>query len=277
MGVRTAAVAAMSDSAVPIEQAPSEAADHDPSALLSPSPEAEEDVFLSPAPPDDSRIDYASLLPLCFQQFCETWNSDSIYSYVSFLVIDFRPDLTRDEAGLFAGFVAGQQFLIFFPLFFSNFVSCFDLGAFFVGNFLSSYLWGYLSDRFGRKKLLMVGGIGTLMSIILFGFSQSIWWAVMSRSLCGILNGNLGIAKSLIGEISTAKTIAPSFGLLGIFWGLGSICGSIAGGILARPAKKNPQMFGGTIFETFPYLLTNLSAAFMMVVGLIITAIFLKV
>jgi hypothetical protein len=43
------------------------------------------------------------------------------------------------------------------------------------------------------------------------------------------MNGNLGIAKSLIGEISNSKTIAPSFGLLGISWGLGTVFGSVTG------------------------------------------------
>ncbi len=50
---------------------------------------------------------WQTLLPLCFQQFCETWNSDSLYAFVSFLVLDFSPDLTPDQAGRLAGFVAG--------------------------------------------------------------------------------------------------------------------------------------------------------------------------
>jgi hypothetical protein len=50
---------------------------------------------------------WSSLLPLCFQQFCETWNSDSIYAYVSFLVLDFGPGLSPDQAGRMAGYVAG--------------------------------------------------------------------------------------------------------------------------------------------------------------------------
>ena len=91
-----------------------------------------------------------------------------------------------------------------------------------------------------------------------------------------MLNGNLGIAKSLIGEISSSKTISQSFGFLGIAWGLGTICGSVTGGVLAQPAKKWPEAFGGTIFGTFPYLLPNLVSAFMLLIGLLGTIIFLK-
>lgn len=233
----------------------------------------EEKTLASPASPVSDVINYRSLLPLCFLQFCESWNSDSIFAYVGYLVVDFGPEgMTKDEAGLYAGLVAG--------------------GCFF-GNFLSSYLWGYLSDRYGRKKLLISGAIGTLASVILVGkkktcffflfsqmktgFSRSIWWAVAARSLSGIMNGNLGIAKSLIGEISTSKTIAQSFSWLGIAWGLGTICGSLSGGLLAQPAMKKPEWFGNTLFETFPYLLPNLLSALMLLLGLIATFVFLKV
>jgi hypothetical protein len=44
---------------------------------------------------------------------------------------------------------------------------------------------------------------GTLISIVAFGFSRSLWWAVGARALCGVLNGNIGIVKSFVGEIST--------------------------------------------------------------------------
>ncbi len=112
----------------------------------------------------DDKINFRILLPLLILQFAETWNSDSLFSYVSYLVVDFKPGITKDEAGIYAGLVAG---------------------TFFVGNFCSSYLWGLLSDKFGRKKLLIAGASGTLCSIILFGFSTSIAWAVLSRALSG--------------------------------------------------------------------------------------------
>jgi Na+/melibiose symporter-like transporter len=64
--------------------------------------------------------------------------------------------------------------------------------------------------------------------------------------------------------------------VLGIAWGLGTICGSIAGGLLAQPAKKMPSLFGQTLFETFPYLLPNVVSAAMLLLGLIATIVFLK-
>jgi hypothetical protein len=68
------------------------------------------------------QMPWGSLLPLCFQQFCETWNSDSIYAYVSFLVLDFAPGLSTDQAGRMAGYVAGSTSVICFSYFFSFFL-----------------------------------------------------------------------------------------------------------------------------------------------------------
>ena len=110
-----------------------------------------------------------------------------------------------------------------------------------------------MSDKHGRKNLIILGSVGTVLSILMFGFSTSLWWAILSRFLSGLLNGNLGISKSLIGEISNSQTQAQSFGLMGVGWAIGSILGASFGGLLARPAVKWPHAFGETIFERFPY------------------------
>jgi MFS family permease len=47
--------------------------------------------------------------------------------------------------------------------------------------------WGMLSDRIGRRPVILTGLIGTISSILLFGLSQSFMWAILSRSLCGLL------------------------------------------------------------------------------------------
>ena len=57
------------------------------------------------------KIDYRQLLPLVGLQMCERFTSDSIYSFVAFLVLDFSAGLTQDEVGRYAGFVAGARFL----------------------------------------------------------------------------------------------------------------------------------------------------------------------
>ena len=67
--------------------------------------------------------------------------------------------------------------------------------------------WGKASDKYGRKKILLMGLLGTAVSMIIFGFSPNFWVAVFARSLMGCLNGNIAVLRTAIGEIATHKTI----------------------------------------------------------------------
>lgn len=79
--------------------------------------------------------------------------------------------------------------------------------AFFVGNFIGSFAWGWAADVFGRKPIMLTGLVFTILSELLFGFSQNFAWAVTARFLWGLLNGNLGIAKTYISEVCLATTM----------------------------------------------------------------------
>ena len=74
--------------------------------------------------------------------------------------------------------------------------------AYFVGSFTGSLLWGWISDKIGRRPVLLMGMLGTLATELLFGFSQNFAWAIAARFLWGLLNGNLGVAKTYISEVS---------------------------------------------------------------------------
>ena len=75
--------------------------------------------------------------------------------------------------------------------------------AFFFGNFIGSFGWGWASDIFGRKPIMLLGLFFTLIMELLFGFSQNFAWAVSARFLWGLLNGNLGVVKTYISEVCT--------------------------------------------------------------------------
>lgn len=79
-------------------------------------------------------------------------------------------------------------------------------GAFYVGTFVSNTLWphwGWLSDTWGRRPVLLLGVCGCISAEILFGFSQNFGWAMGARILWGILNGNMfGTTKVYVTEVS---------------------------------------------------------------------------
>jgi MFS family permease len=63
--------------------------------------------------------------------------------------------------------------------------------------------WGGLSDRIGRKPVLMIGCLGTMLSMIAVGFASNIWLALLGRAVGGLLNGNIGVIQTMVGELVT--------------------------------------------------------------------------
>lgn len=68
--------------------------------------------------------------------------------------------------------------------------------------------WGRLSDRIGRKPVMLYGLAGMTISSLCFGLSKSYWALVVSRALNGALSGNIGVMKSAICEVMDERTMA---------------------------------------------------------------------
>lgn len=62
-----------------------------------------------------------------------------------------------------------------------------------------------VSDRVGRKPVLLLGCTGTVLSLVVVGFSSSFWMALAGRALGGLLNGNIGVIQTMVGELVTLK------------------------------------------------------------------------
>lgn len=92
---------------------------------------------------------------------------------------------------------------------------------------------GRLSDRYGRRPLLIVSLIGTLGSFLLLGFARSLWMVFLSRILDGFLGGDITLAQAYISDITDAKDRAKGLGLVGAAFGLGFILGPAMGGALS--------------------------------------------
>ncbi|KAK6584110.1 hypothetical protein PZA11_003840 [Diplocarpon coronariae] len=136
-------------------------------------------------------------------------------------------------------------------------------GSFAAAQLCTAMLWGRFSDGGGRKRVLLIGLSGTMISCLGFGFSRTFRQALIFRMLGGALNGNVGVMRTMISEIVREKKYqSRAFLILPMVANIGSMVGPIMGGLTADPAGNYPDWFGGNWFlEQFPYSPPNLISA----------------
>jgi len=110
-----------------------------------------------------------------------------------------------------------------------------------LGQFIAAPFWGNLSDRIGRKPVLLFSMIGSVLGYLLMGFAESLWLLFASRAIGGFMAGNISAAFAYIADVTTAENRAKGMGLIGAAFGLGFIIGPAIGGLLAGndPATAN--------------------------------------
>jgi MFS family permease len=141
--------------------------------------------------------------------------------------------------------------------------------AYSAAQFLFSPFWGVLSDRIGRRPVLMIGLVGNTVFFTAFGFSKTLLFALSMRFLAGVFNGNIAVARAYIGDVSTPKQLATRMGLIGAAFGLGFTIGPFIGGEFSSPAERW-DLFVGTVFDTYPYLLPCVIASVLSLGSLIL-------
>ena len=150
--------------------------------------------------------------------------------------------------------------------------------AFAFAEFSTGVLWGRISDKIGRKPVLLLGLLGTALSMISFGFSRSLSAAIISRALGGLLNGNVGVLQTTVAELVTSKEQQPrAYSIMPFVWCLGSIIGPAMGGALAMPCEAYPWLFPKDgLFDTYPFLLPNLVCMLILLCGIVNGLLFLE-
>ena len=93
--------------------------------------------------------------------------------------------------------------------------------------FLGAPILGRLSDRFGRKPILIISQLGTFAGFVLLGFANSLWLLFLSRIIDGLSGANMSTAHAAIADSTTDKTRTQGFGLIGAAFGVGFILGPI--------------------------------------------------
>ena len=116
--------------------------------------------------------------------------------------------------------------------------------------FLFAPLWGSFSDRYGRRPILLLTLLGSVIAYTGLGFANSLWILFIARSLAGIMAGNISTAQAYIADITTPTNRSRGMGIIGAAFGLGFILGPAIGGLLIGSDLDNanfhlPSLFAG--------------------------------
>ncbi len=112
------------------------------------------------------------------------------------------------------------------------------MGAYSLGQLIASPLWGRLSDRIGRKPILIIGLIGGVLSYLWIAYAHTIYDLGAARLFGGLMAGNVGAAFAAAADLSDDKTRARNMGMLGAAVGLGFIGGPALGALLIGSAPE---------------------------------------
>ena len=188
----------------------------------------------SPAAPEDEDkpLPMGQIALLCYARLIEPIAFFSIFPFVNQMIRD-TGNLDERDVGFYSGLIESLFSLTQMSLMIQ---------------------WGRLSDRVGRKPVLVFSLVGVSIAVSLFGFAKEIWQMILFRCLAGVFAGTIVTVRTMLSENSTQKTQARAFSFFSLSGNLGIFFGSFLGGVLADPASQYPKAFGHVrFFQQYPY------------------------
>ncbi|KZT11407.1 MFS general substrate transporter [Laetiporus sulphureus 93-53] len=205
----------------------------------------------------------AQLFTLCSVRLIDPIAFTQIFPYVNEMMD--RLHLTNDPSkiGFYSGLVES---------------------SFAVSQLCCIYHWARVSDRIGRRPVVLAGILGIGVSTILLGLAHSLGGVLLARSVAGIFSGNIAVIHSVLGEITDATNQAVAFPIYGLFWPLGAIIGlnlfsahrPLLGGTFSRPAERFPSFFDYEFLRAYPYFLPCFVAGCLSLAGAALVYLFLE-
>ncbi|KAF9262152.1 MFS general substrate transporter [Marasmius fiardii PR-910] len=181
-------------------------------------------------------------------------NFTQIFPYINQFLAELNVSEDPSKIGLYSGLVES---------------------AFAFAQLLAIYPWASLSDRIGRKPVILAGVLGLTIATLCFGVSSSFPAILATRALAGIFSGNVSIIPTVLCDITDASNEAFAFSLFTIWWPIGSIVGPLIGGFASNPGVL-PEKYRYRVFEEHRYFLPCILVAVINFGGFLLTYFFLQ-
>ena len=112
--------------------------------------------------------------------------------------------------------------------------------AYAITQFIFAPLVGNLSDKYGRRPIILISLFAFSMDYLLLAFAPTITWIFIGRIIAGITGASITTASAYIADVSTPENRAKNFGMIGAAFGLGFIIGPVIGGLLGQYGSRVP-------------------------------------
>ncbi|KIK24939.1 hypothetical protein PISMIDRAFT_677717 [Pisolithus microcarpus 441] len=225
---------------------------HDEACPLLPHSHAESQA---PSQASPTPLPLGQLAALCAVRLVDPIAFTQLFPYVN----DFMSDLHLTDDPSRIGFYSGLV-----------------ESTFALSQLCSIYLWAKLSDKIGRKPVILTGTLGTATTTLAFGLSTSLTGILSARCLGGLFSGNIAVIHSVVGEITDSTNQARAIPIYALMWQVGSVVGPLIGGTFSHAASKYPDLLGYDIFERHPYFFPCLVSAVIALVGVLLGFVFLQ-
>ncbi|SFC88821.1 TCR/Tet family MFS transporter [Collimonas sp. OK412] len=119
--------------------------------------------------------------------------------------------------------------------------------AFGIANFFGSPILGALSDRYGRRPVLLLGFCGLALNFFATAFSTALWMLIVVRLAGGAMQSNAAVCNAYVADITPPEQRAKRFGMIGAMFGVGFIVGPVMGGLLGAVNLRLPFIVAGSL------------------------------
>ncbi|KAK4652431.1 hypothetical protein QC762_611080 [Podospora pseudocomata] len=197
--------------------------------------------------PNSTPLPWRQLALLALLSLAEQTALNSIGPYLPAMVASF-PEIPSGQEGMYVGLLAS---------------------AFAMAQLATNLLWGWLSDRIGRKPVMLIGTSLLAGCFCFFGICTTYAHLIIVHVAMGLLNGNAAVVPTCLGEVTDRTNQSRAFTWLPVIYSLGSITGPALGGLLV-------ETDAGVDGAKYPYLTPNLVVAAFLVVSVIVLGIWFK-